>query len=170
MVKSALGQDSHRFEERHSKKPLMLAGIKIPACPGLDGNSDADVVLHALTNAVSGISGVNILGPVSDRMCVKQGITDSRAYLGKALSTLRGYRLVNVSVAVEALRPKLLKHIPAMKRSLARLCGLTVEDIGITATTGEGLTSFGRGEGIQAFVIISAEKNNGRARHAPCKT
>ena len=158
MFKSALGQDSHCFEEKHSKKPLMLAGVKIPACAGLLGNSDADVVLHALTNAVSGISGVNILGAVSDRMCLKQGITDSRAYLEKALKTLGVYRLVHVSVAVEAMRPKLRKHIPAMKRSLARICGLSAADIGITATSGEGLTSFGRGEGIQAFVMVSAEK------------
>lgn len=156
MFKSALGQDSHRFEERHSKKPLMLAGVKIPGCPGLLGNSDADVVLHALTNAVSGISGVNILGTVSDRMCLKQGVKDSRAYLKKALSTLGDYRCVHVSVAIEAARPKLEKHIPAMKRSLARICVLTAADIGITATTGEGLTSFGRGEGIQAFVMVSA--------------
>lgn len=158
MFKSALGQDSHCFEARHSKKPLKLAGVKIPACTGLSGNSDADVVLHALTNAVSGISGVNILGAVSDRMCLKQGVTDSEAYLKKALSTLDGYRLVHVSVAIEAMRPKLQKHIPAMKRSLAGLCGLTVADVGITATSGEGLTSFGRGEGIQAFVMVSVQK------------
>jgi 2-C-methyl-D-erythritol 2,4-cyclodiphosphate synthase len=156
MFKSALGQDSHRFEGQDSKKVLMLAGVKITGCPGLAGNSDADVVLHALTNAVSGLSGVNILGSVSDRMCLKQGIKNSRAYLEKALSTLGDYRLVHVSVAIEAMRPKLQKHIPAMKRSLSRLCRLAVSDIGITATTGEGLTSFGRGEGIQAFVMVSA--------------
>jgi 2-C-methyl-D-erythritol 2,4-cyclodiphosphate synthase len=156
MFTCAIGQDSHRFEERNSKKPLMLCGVKIPACPGLAGNSDADVVLHALTNAVSGISGVNILGRISDRMCLKQGIRDSRAYLQKALESLQDCRLVHVSVSIEAQRPKLQRHIPAMRRSLARLCGCAVSDIGITATTGEGLTSFGRGEGIQAFVVVSA--------------
>jgi 2-C-methyl-D-erythritol 2,4-cyclodiphosphate synthase len=155
---SAIGQDSHRFEGRGSKKPLMLAGVKIPGSAGLEGNSDADVVLHALTNAVSGISGVNILGKISDGMCLKRGITDSRAYLKRALATLGDFRLVHVSVSVEAKRPKLEKLIPAMKRSLAKLCGLSARDIGITATTGEGLTAFGRGEGIQAFVIVSAEK------------
>lgn len=158
MVINAIGQDSHRFEGRHSKKTLMLAGVKIPGCAGLAGNSDADVVLHALTNAVSGISGVNILGKVSDRMCLKQGIRDSRAYLKRALETLGDCRLVHVSVVVEARQPKLEKHIPAMKRSLATICGMTAGAVGITATTGEGLTAFGRGEGIQAFVMVSAEK------------
>jgi 2-C-methyl-D-erythritol 2,4-cyclodiphosphate synthase len=156
MFTSAIGQDSHRFEERNSKKPLMLGGVRIKGCPGLAGNSDADVVLHALTNAVSGMSGVNILGKMSDGMCLKQGIKDSRAYLKKALETLGDYRLVHVSVAIEAKRPKLETHIPAIRRSLAKLCGCAASDIGITATTGEGLTAFGRGEGIQAFVMVSA--------------
>jgi 2-C-methyl-D-erythritol 2,4-cyclodiphosphate synthase len=172
MFTSAIGQDSHRFEERDSKKPLMLGGVKIKGCPGLAGNSDADVVLHALTNAVSGISGVNILGKTSDLMCLKQGIKDSRAFLEKALETLGDYRLVHVSVAIEAKRPKLEKHIPAIRRSLAKLCGCAAMDIGVTATSGEGLTAFGRGEGIQAFVMVSAVRLSlsqvcrGSARHA----
>jgi 2-C-methyl-D-erythritol 2,4-cyclodiphosphate synthase len=158
MFISAIGQDSHCFEEMRSKKPLMLGGVKIPGCIGLAGNSDADVVLHALTNAISGISGVNILGKISDRMCLKQGIKDSSAYLRKALDTLGDYRLVHVSISIEAKRPTLQKHVSAMKRSLARLCGLAVPDIGLTATSGEGLTSFGRGEGVQVFAIVSAVK------------
>jgi 2-C-methyl-D-erythritol 2,4-cyclodiphosphate synthase len=115
-------------------------------------------VLHALTNAISGISGVNILGKISDRMCLNQGIKDSSAYLRKALDTLGDYRLVHVSISIEAKRPTLQKHISAMKRSVARLCGLAVPDIGLTATSGEGLTSFGRGEGVQVFAIVSAVK------------
>ncbi len=153
--KSAIGQDSHRFESSRSKKKLILAGIEIPESLGLKGNSDADVVLHALTNAISGVSGINILGKISDDLCLGQGITDSKAYLQRALQTLEAYSLVHVSVTIEALRPKLSKHIEAMKESLATLCGLQVNQIGITATTGEGLTAFGKGLGMQAFVIIS---------------
>jgi 2-C-methyl-D-erythritol 2,4-cyclodiphosphate synthase len=156
--KAALGQDSHRFEAARFAKPLMLGGIVVHGCPGLKGNSDADVVLHAVTNAVSGISGKNILGRVADRMCLDQGISDSRAFLKKAIATLGPYRLVHVSVCIEGKRPKLARHLPAMRKSLARLCSLSVRDIGITATTGEGLTAFGRGLGIQAFAVVSAEK------------
>ena len=139
---------------------MLLGGVVIPGAPGLAGNSDADVVLHALTNAVSGVSGVNILGKVSDDMCLKQGITDSRAYLEKALETLSpdGWALTHVSISIEAKRPRLSAYIPEIKCSIASLISLSGNDIGLTATTGEGLTGFGRGEGIQALVILSASK------------
>ena len=74
MIRVAIGQDSHRFEPDGSDKKLILGGVVIEGCPGLSGNSDADVVLHALTNAVSGITCVNILGEEADRMC-RQGVT-----------------------------------------------------------------------------------------------
>ena len=157
---SAIGQDSHRFDPDGSQKPLVLGGTIIPGAPGLAGNSDADVILHAITNAVSGVSGVNILGKISDNLCLEQGITDSRVYLEKALETLLpgGWRLTHVSISVEAKRPHLSKHIPEIKRSIAQILRLSENNIGLTATSGEGLTSFGRGEGIQAFVIVSATK------------
>jgi len=157
MFKSGIGQDSHRFEEDGSHKPLIIGGVHIPGCPGLLGNSDADVVLHALTNAISGISGRNILGKISDEMCLRQGITDSRAYLAQALESLGNYRISHVSIAIEGRRPRFEPIIAKMQESLANLLALQPSDIGITATTGEGLTAFGRGEGLQAFVIVSAE-------------
>ena len=75
-IKTGIGQDSHRFEPEGSSKSLMLGGVHIAGLPGLEGNSDADVVFHAICNAVSGINGINILGDISDTLC-KQGITDS---------------------------------------------------------------------------------------------
>lgn len=155
----AIGQDSHRFETDGSIKPLMLGGVLISGCPGLVGNSDADVVLHALTNAISGISGINILGKVSDDLCLKQGITDSRVYLQKALETLTSHKLIHISFSIEASRPHLSHHIPAIKSSVANLTSLKPEQIGITATTGEGLTSCGKGDGIQVLVIVTAQQN-----------
>ncbi len=152
----AIGQDSHRFEKQPSSKPLMLGGVHISDMPGLEGNSDADVVLHALCNAISGLSGVNILGELTDRLCKEQGITDSRVYVSEALKTLGDIHLVHVSVSIEAMRPHLQKFIGAIKQSLAGLLQLPPESIGVTATSGEGLTSFGRGEGIQTLVIASA--------------
>jgi 2-C-methyl-D-erythritol 2,4-cyclodiphosphate synthase len=156
---SAIGQDSHPFEPAGSTKPLILGGIVIPNAPGLKGNSDADVILHAVTNAVSGISGVNILGKVSDDLC-QQGITNSRAYLEKALEMLDPniYKITHLSISVEAKRPHLSTHIPAIKRSVASILSIPENCVGMTATTGEGLTAFGRGEGMQVFVIISAER------------
>ncbi|KMQ50477.1 2-C-methyl-D-erythritol 2,4-cyclodiphosphate synthase [Chitinispirillum alkaliphilum] len=156
MYISAIGQDSHRFEAEETTKPLVLGGVEIEGCPGLDGNSDADVILHALTNAISGISGVNVLGAVSDELCLERGITDSKIYLHKAIETAHNYRLLHVSISVEASRPHLSKHMAKIKKSLSQLLSLPAEHVGLTATTGEGLTACGRGEGIQALVIVSA--------------
>ena len=156
MIKTGIGQDSHRFESEPSQKMLMLGGIPIPDCPGLSGNSDADIILHALTNAVSAITGNNILGSISDTMCLEQGITDSARYLEKAMESLGSYSLTHASITIEGKRPRLEPHIAAIKVSLARLTGLTPSDIGVTATSGESLTAFGRGEGLQAFAIVTA--------------
>jgi 2-C-methyl-D-erythritol 2,4-cyclodiphosphate synthase len=156
--KVGIGQDSHRFEGVRSRKPLVLGGVCIEGCPGLKGNSDADVVLHAVTNAVSGISGVNILGAIADGMC-RNGIKESDAYLAKAIATLGRYRVTGVSISIEGKRPTLAGHLPAIRTSIARLCYITDRDVGITATSGEGLTSFGRGQGIQVFAVVTAEKS-----------
>jgi 2-C-methyl-D-erythritol 2,4-cyclodiphosphate synthase len=158
MVKTGIGQDSHRFVTGVDRKPLILGGVEIQGCPGLEGNSDADVVLHALTNAISGISGVNILGAVSDDLCLNRGITDSRVYLRRALETLRGYTVTHVSISVECKRPHLAGYIDQIKKSVAAVCSLDPSDVGCTATTGEGLTGFGRGEGIQVFAVVTAQK------------
>jgi 2-C-methyl-D-erythritol 2,4-cyclodiphosphate synthase len=154
---AALGQDSHAFEPEGTAKPLVLGGVAIPGCPGLAGNSDADVVLHAVTNAVSGLHGVPVLGALSDELCLKNGIRDSSVYLGRSLELLKKYQLTHVSVSIEALRPRLAGHLQSMRKSIARICSLTEDHIAITATSGEGLTAFGRGEGIQAFAVVSAK-------------
>ncbi len=159
---SAIGQDSHRFEPEGSAKPLVLGGVVIPGCAGLAGNSDADVVLHAITNAISGLHGIPVLGAVSDDLCLKKGIRDSRIYCAKSLELLTAYRLVHVSVSIEAQRPHLAEHLPAMRESIAKLLSLPAHHVALTATSGEGLTAFGRGEGIQAFAVASAEKKSGQ--------
>ena len=158
MYISAIGQDSHRFEDIDSKKRLILAGVEIVNERALAGNSDADVVLHAVTNAISGLTGVNILGKIADDLCLADGITDSRIYLEKAMQLLGRITLNHISISIECKTPKITPHIENMKNSLSKLLGLKVSNIGITATTGEGLTDFGRGLGISVFTIISAEK------------
>lgn len=156
MIRTGIGQDSHRFESDDSMKPLMLGGVAFPGCPGLAGNSDADVVLHALTNAISGITCVNILGKPADDMCLNQGMTDSAAYLAEALRHLDG-RLQHVSISMECARPRIGPHIARMRERLSALLDLPEKSIGITATTGEGLTAFGEGRGIFCTVIVTAD-------------
>jgi 2-C-methyl-D-erythritol 2,4-cyclodiphosphate synthase len=155
IVRTGLGQDSHPFEGPESNKPLKLGGLIFEAERGLKGNSDADVVLHALTNAISGVSCRNVMGSVSDAMC-ESGILDSREYVKEALKSLGKLTLSHVSISLECSHPKIAPKVGVMREALAELLGLSVLDIGITATSGEGLTAFGRGEGIQALVIVTA--------------
>lgn len=159
---SAIGQDSHRFstaeELAAQSRDLILGGVTIPDAPALAGNSDADVVLHAITNAISGFTGINILGGAADKLCLEQGITDSSEYLKLALADLGAWELCHISMSVEALRPKLMPWIGDIRASVSALTGLNIASVTMTATTGEGLTDFGRGLGMQCICIISARR------------
>ncbi len=155
-IRAAIGQDSHRFLP-DGQGECILAGVRFAGTPGFLANSDGDVLLHAVTNAVSGITGRNILGTVADEMCAS-GIKDSREYLKAALADLHAMKMrpVHLSVSIEGARPKILPKVDAMKQSLAEIMGMEIRDIGITATTGEGLTDFGRGLGVSVFCILTA--------------
>jgi len=154
-VKTGLGLDSHRFVEGETDRPFVLGGLVFEDAPALSGNSDADVILHALTDAVSGVTGCTVIGAVADAMC-RAGITDSQEYLKVALADLGRWKLTHVSIALECRRPKIDPKVPALRRSIAALLGLTVADVCITATTGEGLSDVGRGLGIHATAIVTA--------------
>jgi len=155
-IKTGIGQDSHTFESELGKV-LILAGVTFEHEKGLKGNSDADVVLHSLTNAISSLTGINILGKIADELC-QQGVTDSREYLQCALKDLSNWQIEHIAISLECLEPKISPKIEKMKDSIAGFCNISANDVGITATTGEGLTAFGRGEGIQAFTIITVSK------------
>jgi 2-C-methyl-D-erythritol 2,4-cyclodiphosphate synthase len=154
-VKTGLGLDSHRFVEVPTGKALVLGGLVFEDAPALDGNSDADVILHAVTDAISGVTGKTVIGTVADAMC-QRGITDSREYLKVALADLGDWQISHVSIALECLRPKIDPKVPALRRSIAGLLGVDEEDVCITATTGEQLTDCGRGLGIHASVVVTA--------------
>lgn len=160
-----IGQDSHRFLIDNSpndalSRPLILGGTIIPSAPPMDANSDGDVLFHALTNAISGVTGVNILGDIADQLCLEQGVTDSRVYLDRALQDLDDIELIHVSFSIECLRPKLAPHIPAIKTSVASALKIAPSAVGVTATTGEGLTGCGRGEGIAVLCTLSVRRPN----------
>lgn len=152
-----IGQDSHRFDFEDKNKKLVLGGVIFDDAPPLDGNSDADVILHSITNAISGVTCVNILGAVSDDLCLNKGIKDSRVYLKEALKYLNGKKIVHISISIECLIPKISPKIPQIRKSISELLGIPENSVGITATTGEGLTQFGQGKGIQVFSCITAE-------------
>lgn len=156
-MRVGIGQDSHRFDFENTEKKLILGGVIFDDAPPLEGNSDADVILHSITNAISGVTCVNILGPVSDDLCLNKGIKDSKVYLKEALKYLNGKRILHLSISIECLKPKITPKIPEIRKSLSELLGIPENSIGITATTGEGLTAFGQGKGIQVFSCITVE-------------
>ena len=143
LLKVAIGQDSHRIDYQNKSKKLILGGIEFEKEYSLQGNSDADVILHSITNAVSGITCKNIIGEVSDDMC-KNGITDSEEYLKESLKYLEN-RIIHLSISIECKVPKITPKIEEMRKNIARILNITENQIGITATTGEGLTEFGKG-------------------------
>ena len=136
-MRAAIGQDSHRFEEGYDK-PLILGGVLFPEERGLSANSDGDVV-----------------GAVADEMC-RSGITNSAEYLREALKSLEG-RISHLSVSIECMHPKISPMIPTMRESIAGLLDIQPQQVGITATSGEGLTDCGRGLGISVLCILTVE-------------
>ena len=155
---STLGQDSHRFGESGGTCSIMLGGVSIPSDRPVIANSDGDVILHAITNAISGYTGKIVLGGIADKLCLEEGIKDSSVFLERAIEDISGAKIIHCSVSVECLVPKIKPHLDAIRSRIAELLDLPESSVGLTATTGEGLTSFGKGEGIQAFVILSFRK------------
>lgn len=152
-----IGLDSHMFEEK--KKGLVLVGVSLKNELKLEANSDGDVVLHALFNALSQAVGEMSLGFYADGACEK-GVTDSKKYLEIILKKIKNkkFEIHSVGIMIEAAKPQIDPLVHAMKNSLSKLLGLEKSRIGITATTGEHCTVFGEGLGIQCFAIVSLKE------------
>lgn len=153
-----LGHDSHRFSKNKNKR-LVLGGCVIQNENGMEAKSDGDVLLHALFNAVSSAIGERSLGCYANDMWDK-GITDSKEYLKIILGILKqkGFKINNISISIEAGKPRLEHHTDKIKDSLSKILNLEQENIGVTYTSGDGLTAFGQGEGIQCFAIVALLK------------
>lgn len=154
-----IGKDSHKF---CNDKQLILAGVKIDYNEGLEAVSDGDVVLHSLFNAIASALGERSIGhyfPTNDKKNINR---DSKEFFDKIHELLKekDYSVNNVSISIEAKEPKLEKYVDEMKKSISELLSIKKEQIGITLTTGEELTAFGRGEGIEAISYVSLRKND----------
>ena len=153
--KIGIGHDSHKFSGNKNKK-LVLGGFGIKDEIGFEANSDGDVILHALFNALSTAIGEKSLGFYADKM-FKEGITDSKKYLEFILNKVkeRNYKISNVAIMLEGKKPRIDGHIDKIKASLSKILKVKQENIGIAATSGEELTEFGKGNGMQCFVAVS---------------
>ena len=151
------GYDVHRLVEG---RKLILGGVEIPWEKGLLGHSDADVLLHALMDAMLGAAALGDIGrhfPDSDE---RYAGADSLRLLKEVSRLLSdaGYRLVNADCTILAQRPKLMPHIPGMRANIARALGTDVDAISVKATTEEGLGFTGDGSGIAAHAVVLIER------------
>ena len=151
-MRIGIGYDIHPFQEG---RPLVLGGVTLPGETGLGGHSDADVLLHAVIDALLGAAG---LGDIGQRFP-----PDDPAYAGadslRLLAEVRaaveeaGYRPVNVDATVIAERPRLEPHVAAMRRAIGEALGLDEGRVSVKATTNEGIGDIGRGEAIAALAV-----------------
>jgi len=154
------GYDVHRFA---AGRKLILGGVEIPHCQGLAGHSDADVLTHALADAILGALALPDIGhhfPDTDQ--AHRGM-DSQIILAKSVAEASrlGYEVGNVDTTLIAEEPRIGPHIPAIKQCLAATLGLDPGRIGLKATTHEGLGSLGRAEGIAAHAAALLIRTTG---------
>lgn len=152
MIRTGFGYDVHRFA---ANRPLMLGGIDVPHDRGLDGHSDADVLLHAVTDALLGAAALGDIGthfPDSDERF--RG-ADSAELLSASLRLLAdaGFEVVNVDATVVAETPRLAPHIPRMRKRMAELLRTDVGRVSVKATTSEGMGFVGDGRGMAAYAV-----------------
>lgn len=150
-----IGQDSHRFLTEESSKLCIIGGIIFDTVPGLSADSDGDVVFHAICNAITSVAGVPILGGIAIELCRKDGITDSGVYLERAMETLGRQKIQHIALTIEGKRPKFQPRVDEMRQNIAKVMHLEMEQIGLTVTSGDGLTDFGCGDGLQCFCSLT---------------
>lgn len=147
------GYDAHRLT---AGRKLILGGVEIPYEMGLEGHSDADVLLHALADAILGAAALGDIGKLfPDNDPATEGI-DSRIILREALRRVKeaGYRIENCDVTMIAQRPKLAPHIPAMRGNIASDLGIDISAVSVKATTEEHMGFTGTGEGMRCHAVV----------------
>jgi len=156
-VRIGHGYDVHRLAEG---RRLVLGGVEVPYSLGLLGHSDADVLTHAVMDALLGAAGLGDIGALfPDTDPAYSGIS-SMVLLGRVMQRLdgAGFRVGNLDATILAQQPKLAPYIPAMRRELAQALGIPEGRVSVKATTEEGLGFTGRGEGIAAHAVALVEE------------
>jgi 2-C-methyl-D-erythritol 2,4-cyclodiphosphate synthase len=159
-VRVGLGYDAHRLV---ADRPLILGGVEIPYTQGLLAHSDADVLSHAIGDALLGAVGAGDLGThFPDKDPAYKGIS-SLVLLERIIKVVRdlGFQPVNVDATIVAQEPRLAPHIPLMQANLAPILGLTPAEVNIKATTTEHMGFAGRGEGMAAYAVVLVKPTTG---------
>ena len=156
-IRVGMGYDVHKLVEG---RELWLGGIKIEHSLGLLGHSDADVLIHAICDALLGAANMRDIGYHFPDTSADTLNIDSKILLRKVVDLIatKGYHVGNIDATVCAERPKINPHIPAMKTCMANVMGIDEDDISIKATTTEKLGFTGREEGMSAYAVVLIEK------------
>jgi 2-C-methyl-D-erythritol 2,4-cyclodiphosphate synthase len=154
-VRVGLGLDVHQFDDDPGR-PLWLAGVLIPDAPGLQGHSDADVLLHAVVDALLGAGGMGDLGALFGGHDPRYAGAASRGFVDETLRRVRaaGWAVGNLDCTLVAQRPRLGPHRQAMTASLAELLEVAASAVNVKITSTDGLGFTGRGEGIAALATV----------------
>jgi 2-C-methyl-D-erythritol 2,4-cyclodiphosphate synthase len=154
---SGIGYDCHRLAEG---RRLVIGGVEIPGGTGLEGHSDADVLLHALIDALLGAAGLGDIGEHFPDTDERWRDADSLALLEAVVGMISGagLEIVNVDCTVIMERPKLSPHREAIRGTIAQALGLSPERVNVKATTGEGMGFVGRGEGVAALAVAGLRR------------
>jgi 2-C-methyl-D-erythritol 2,4-cyclodiphosphate synthase len=155
-----IGHDTHRLIEG---RPLVLGGVAVPHDRGLVGHSDADVVLHAVTDALLGAAALGDIGDLFPDSDPANRGRDSAEFVREAMRRLAaaGWRAVNIDIVIHAERPKLGPHKQVMRDRLADLLGLPIGAVSVKAKTGEQVGPIGRGEAISCEAVVLIGRNEG---------
>lgn len=156
-IRIGQGYDVHQLV---ANRPLILGGVNIPFEKGLLGHSDADILLHAITDALLGAAGLGDIGTHFPDTAAEFKDADSRVLLRRAYAEVQkaGWQLVNLDSTIIAQQPKLKPHIPAMKANLSADLNLPIENINIKGKTNEQLGYLGRMEGMEAQAVVLLSK------------
>ena len=151
------GYDSHRFEEG---RPLMLGGVRIPDCPGLKGHSDADVLIHAVIDALLGAAALGDIGSHFPDTDPKWKGADSAVLLKGVVEEVlaAGYAVGNLDATVICERPRLRPHVEAIRARLAAILGTDVSRISVKGKTNEKMDDVGAGIGIEVHCVALLEE------------
>ena len=152
MLRVGFGFDAHKFGEG---KKLMLGGLEIPFESGLTGHSDADVLTHAICDALLGAMGEGDIGTHFPPGDPKYEGASSLLFLKEVLKLLgeRGYEIQNIDSVLVCEKPRILPHVSAIKAKLSEITGLKESTLGVKATTTDGMGFTGRGEGIASYAV-----------------
>ena len=157
-MRIGFGVDVHRLEKN---KPLFIGGVEIPSEKGAVGHSDADVLIHAICDALLGAANLGDIGfHFSDQDPKYKGI-DSKILLRNAMSLIKekGYSVGNIDATVVLEKPKVNPHVPLIKKVLSEILEVNMEDVSVKATTHEKVDSFGNQEAIKSYCVCLISRN-----------